>query len=171
MLRVNSTDEILLHELIVSPDLPGEMTLEVREAARRIRDFFVKERGWSHEQLSPYRFRDLMALSEPGEVRLCRTAGRVGWSKAQDDLVLHLTLRELKGASSARRGNRLRAITGEDQVGEVLYDRKLSLSIRDWDFIERLVRERFGAPKQKGRETGAELAEGIRRLLEDAYGR
>lgn len=171
MLRVNSTDEAALQAMIFSPDTPGDITLEVREAARRIRDFFVRERGWSRDDLARFRFRDLMALSERGEVKLCRTAGRVDWSRKQDDLVLELTLRELGTVSSPHRDKRLGAICGEEKMSEVLMEKTLALPKRDWDMIEALVTERFGAPDKKSRKGGAELADGIRRLLEDAYGR
>lgn len=171
MLRLNSAQEDELHRLIADPDAPVQATGAVRDAARRIRTFFIRERGWSPQDLRRYRFRDLNDLTSDGEYALCRTRGRVEWSRGQDDLVLHLTLREAQAAPVEFREQVIQRLTGGIKVADVLHEKALALPEKDWAYIERLVETHRGRPIRKTRESGAELGQGIKTLLENAYGR
>lgn len=171
MLKPNSRNEALLQRLIEQPDMVGDYSQETRESARRIRDFFVRERGWSYSDLKRFRFRDLQALCTQGEIRYCLTEGGIDWSRKQDDFVLGLALTELKNAHYLKRRQRLEHINGRERVSELLHEKTLILEKADWEYLEKLVESRYGRNDRKTRGLRYEFAKSICRLLEDAYGR
>lgn len=171
MLTSRSRDERALLELVLDPERPVDASAEVRAIARMIRDIFVRGRGWPVERLAQYRFGDLAALSRPGEVALCRTAGTADWTRRQDDVVIELTLRQLRELSPQRHRRALRALTGGETVAEVLRERKLALSEEDWAYVDRLAQNDLRDVHPKSREGGAQLGRALVTLLERAYGR
>jgi hypothetical protein len=131
VLSLDSRDEAALQLLIQDPERAVEASAGVRAAARRIRGFFVRERGWTRGDLIRYRFRDLDALTREGEVRLCRTAGHLAWAGRQDDQMLRLTLGQLRAETGQARAKTLNTLTG-GEMATVLEERRLALSAADW---------------------------------------
>jgi hypothetical protein len=170
LITIDSRDEAKLRLLILNPEsVEVEASDNTREAARRIHAFFMRERGWTLQDLVRHRFRDLAALCEEGKVVLAITRGGVDWARKQDDLVLHLMLADLKTQQPRFRKRTLKRLLGAN-VKTVLSERKLALTEADWKYVESLALRQNTKLNHHSRG-GHELASALVKLLEDAYGR